>query len=491
MKEEQIKKLVAEVQSMETEWNTLELKAAEKGCPQRIFDTLSSFSNQDEGGVILFGVDEKDYSVCGVYDAADLQKRVNAKCLEMEPVVRPNLSVARIEDKNVVAAQIPGRDYTERPVFYKGKGIHKGSYVRCGDSDEPMTEFEIYKYESYRKGTKEDRRSIEEGFVMKDEALLRKYLERVRTSRTSLFTEMQDPELMELMSVTNCGNPTLAGTMIFSRYPQKTLPGLCVTAVVIPGTERGVSQENGTRFLDNERVEGNIPSMLEQSVNFIMRNCRQRTVINSQGQRADMPEYPLVAVREAVLNALIHRDYSVYTESKPVRIEMFADRMEITSAGGIYGRTPVEKLGYDSPETRNSTITRILETLHISENRFSGIPTIRQEMKKASLPEPVFKDDGKEFKTIFYNDLSLQAASETAAHRQNFQKETDPARKKVIDFCRTPKSRAEIAEFLGCRADYAAKAFIKPLIEDQLLFMTLPQTPKSKYQKYCSSFAKE
>lgn len=79
---------------MKCETQILELKSAEKGCPKRLYDSLSSFSNQDEGGVIIFGVDEEhDYKEVGVYDPQDIQKKINEQCLQMEPVVRPLLTV--------------------------------------------------------------------------------------------------------------------------------------------------------------------------------------------------------------------------------------------------------------------------------------------------------------------------------------------------------------------------------------------------------------
>ena len=106
----------------------MEIKAANKGCPKRLFDTLSSFSNQDDGGTIIFGVDESDdYKECGVYDSHDLQKKINEQCLQMEPVVRPLLTVVEKDGKSFVSAEIPGIDVADRPCFYSGKGRLKGS----------------------------------------------------------------------------------------------------------------------------------------------------------------------------------------------------------------------------------------------------------------------------------------------------------------------------------------------------------------------------
>lgn len=106
MTEEELIGKLEMIQRMKSESNILELKSAEKGCPQHLYDSLSSFSNQDEGGIIIFGIDEKqDYKEVGVYDPQDIQKKINEQCLQMEPIVRPLLTVAQKDGKAFVSAE--------------------------------------------------------------------------------------------------------------------------------------------------------------------------------------------------------------------------------------------------------------------------------------------------------------------------------------------------------------------------------------------------
>ena len=149
MTAEELLEKLEKLQKYKCETSMLEIKSAENGCPKHLYDTLSSFSNQDDGGVIIFGIDEaQNYKEVGVYDAQDIQKKINEQCLQMEPVVRPLLTVVEKNNKCFVSAEIPGIDITDRPVFYKGKGRVRGSFIRVGDSDEPMTEYEVYSYEA-------------------------------------------------------------------------------------------------------------------------------------------------------------------------------------------------------------------------------------------------------------------------------------------------------------------------------------------------------
>ncbi|MGN1143788.1 MAG: RNA-binding domain-containing protein, partial [Anaerovoracaceae bacterium] len=372
MQTEALKKIVLDIRTLKSETQTIELKAAVQGCPTRLFDTLSSFSNQDDGGIIIFGIDESDnYAIKGVYDAQDLQKKVTEQCKQMEPSVRALFTVCEIDGKVVVSAEIPGADISERPVFYRGVGRIKGSYVRVGESDEPMSEYEIYSYEAFRKRTRDDIRKVDNAkLTMFDEKRMESYLNAVKSERRNLSDNVSKDEILELMGITNDGVPTLAGLMTFSKYPQGYFPQLCITAVSLPGTEQGTVGNEGERFLDNKRITGAIPDMLEEAVEFVRKNSRTKTIIDDNGYRADKPEYPIKAVREAILNALVHRDYSVHTENVPIRIEMYRDRMEIINSGGLYGKITIDALGKVRPETRNAALANMLELLRITENRY-------------------------------------------------------------------------------------------------------------------------
>ena len=215
MQTDALKKLVMDICNKQSESQSIEVKAAIKGCPTRLFDTLSSFSNQDEGGVIVFGLDEKeDFAIKGVYDPQDLQKKVTEQCKQMEPSVRALFSICEIEGKIIVSAEIPGVDISERPVFYKGVGRIKGSYVRVGESDEPMSEYEIYSYEAFRKRIRDDIRTISNSKMqLLDEKRMKDYLDAVKNERKNLAENVSSEEIMELMGITADGTPTLAGLM--------------------------------------------------------------------------------------------------------------------------------------------------------------------------------------------------------------------------------------------------------------------------------------
>ena len=183
--------------------------------------------------------------------------------------------------------------------------------------------------------------------------------------------------------------------------------------------------------------------------------------------------YLINALREAILNALIHRAYSSYTEGTPVQLDFFTDRLEIHSPGGLYGRTTVEELGHSRPDLRNPALAVMADTLTDAENRYSGIPTIRREMAAYSLPEPLFENRRGEFV------VTLRHSMEPA------EPSCDGAQTDLLSYCTVPRTRQEIAAFLGIKtASYAIRQYVLPLVETGKLKMTLPDRPGGPKQTY-------
>ena len=406
------------------------------------------------------------------------------------------------DEKIIVAAEIPGFDVSERPCFYRGAGRLRGAYIRVGDADELMSEYEIYSYDAFRKRIRDDIREASgarRSFF--DEEKLQDFLQAVKKDRKHLALHVSDEDILELMGVTINGTPTLAGELCFSKYPQGVFPQLCITAVALPGKEMGEPGQGGERFLDNQRITGTIEEMVAEAVDFVNRNSRHSTIIDDHGKRIDRDEYPLKAVREAVLNALVHRDYSIHSESVPVRIEIYRDRLEIISSGGLYGKLTIDSLGKVRPDTRNTALANILELLHITENRYSGIPTIYYELTKAKMAPPQFAVRRGEFVVTFTSKIAvayelpqvkqLQVSEAINTYGAQPDRKEPPSviaedekELQVLAFCRIPRSRQEIIDFLGFSRYYTMCKIVQPLLDSGKLALTLPEKPKSSKQRY-------
>ena len=172
-------------------------------------------------------------------------------------------------------------------------------------------------------------------------------------------------------------------------------------------------------------------------------------------------------------NAVIHRDYSIHTEKSPIRILLFRDRLEVENPGGLYGRITLSNLGKVGADTRNPYIASNLEIMIDTENRFSGIPIIINEMEKAKLPPPVFENGRGVFKVTLYNEKK----SETADNNKSVAE-------KLLAFCETPRTRAELEKFTGFSRYYTMSKIVQPLLDTRQLKLTIPEKPKSVKQMY-------
>lgn len=476
MQEEILLKLVEKISRQKCEGQEIEVKKASDGCPRHLYDTLSSFSNQNSGGTIIFGLDEtSNFEVTGVYNVQDLQHRVTQQCGEMNPIVRPLFTSVEIDGKMVVSAEIPSVDVSLRPVYYKGRGMARGACVRVGDADEKMTDLEIYGYEAFRKHYHDERRIIlDSDLSFFNESRLAAYIKAIKLDRPNLSAIVSDDDIPVKMGIVRDGHPSMAGLMIFSSYPQAIFPQLCVTAVVVPTERIGVAAKNGVRFIENKQITGAIPEMLEEATSFVARNAMRSNAFAKDSKRVDRREYPLVAVREAILNALIHRDYSLYSESCPIRISIYPDRLEITNKGGLYGAAPLEELGRIDIGKRNPLIVDILECLGKTENRNSGIATMKAECEAHGLPPPEFSSCQGEFKVVFKNCCPADAV---VFDRKEWERT-------ILAFCEIPRSREDLTRFTGCTQSYTMAYLVRPILESGRLQRTNPSSVKDPDQKF-------
>lgn len=402
-----------------------------------------------------------------------------------------------------------------------------------------MTKYEIYTLQSYKSGVNEDLKSVKRAEVQDfDEEKLNKYLSVIKKEKPK-FSKKDKNGILKISNIIKEEKdgkiyPTLAGIMIFGVYPQQFYPQLFIACSVVPGVEIGELGSQNQRFDDNARIEGNIEEMLNDTLSFLKKNMKTKIIIDENGKRKNIPEYPLIALREAIVNALVHRDYSIYTEKSYIKVFKYEDRIEIENPGGLYGINRIEQLGTDTMlEVRNPFIVQILENeKNILENRHSGIPTMKAEMTKMNLKEPVFISEKGTFKVIFYNEKqkseqveknSIQVIEKNSINirknnvlEQSEQVEKNSAQVKkisventsknntlkqnkkiqkysaqVLEYCSEPKTRKEITAYLGLKSiNYVAKKIINPLIENKKLKYT-NSNRRAKNQKYVTIKARE
>jgi ATP-dependent DNA helicase RecG len=409
MTREELQQLIAEVQKHQSELANVEVKAARGGTPRRLYEPLSAFANRTGGGVLLFGLNESsDFSISGVGDAHRLQEEItHLASSDMEPALRPQFLVDEINGETVVAVEIDELSAAQKPCFHKPAGLAKGAYLRVGNTNRQMTGYEVFGYLSGRGQPMHDEEIIP-GATLDDldNRLLDEYLARLRQTRpgASFLAGPREEVLSRLHIVTRNGaivRPTLAGLLMFGKYPQEFLPQLMITFVQYYGTTEEEKTPHGARFMDSRRFEGPIPEMIKQAEIYVLAAMRKAVLIDGVFRR-EIPEYPHEALREALANAIAHRDYSSYVRGSYIRLRTFADRLEVQSPGGLFGNVTLENLD-EEHSTRNARLMRMMEDMHVVENRGSGIRTMLQALRAANLEPPRFDDRRTSFWVTFRN----------------------------------------------------------------------------------------
>ena len=423
MESAELEAVLADLRSVGSDTRRYEAKRARGGLPGRLWETFSAFSNSG-GGVLLLGVDEAhDFDPVGVKDPAQLERSLASMLSDsLDPPVRARIDTVQLKGRPVVVVQVPGLPRSRLPCFYTGEGAHRGSYVRVADGDRRLTEYEVALLLAGRGQPREDERPVQDATAA-DLSVpeVDAYVQRMRNSRPRLFLEQSTQEVLRLTKVLVRDEqgglrPSLAGLLALGTYPQSFLPQLGVTLVAYPTTTAGETGPRGERFMDNVTFDGSISDMAEDCLARLRSRMSRRSVIAGIGRR-DVWEYPELALREAVVNALVHRDLSPEARGSQVQVEMYPDRLVVRNPGGLFGPVELERLGQPGiSSARNALLLKLLEDVPLRsggtvvENRGSGIPAMFHALRAAGMRRPVFHDEIAVFEVVFPNSALLDEA---------------------------------------------------------------------------------
>lgn len=187
--------------------------------------------------------------------------------------------------------------------------------------------------------------------------------------------------------------PTLTGILFFGRDPQRFYPSYTITFLHFSGASTAGSDSEEPLYLDNREFRGTLPAVIDAARAVIFDKLTKKAVL-AGFVRQDVPEYPEFAYREAIVNAVSHRDYTL--EGSSVQVRLFADRLEVQSPGGLGGNLTVDNIVYEQ-YTRNPHIVRLLEDYGLVERRGLGVDQMIRAMSRAGRQPPAFDDRGSSF----------------------------------------------------------------------------------------------
>lgn len=324
----------------------------------------------------------------------------------------------RFEGRTLVVARVPEMPKRLKPCFISKRGRYDGAFIRSGDGDRHMTPYEVDRLSESQHQPQFDIEPIEAASVDDlDAGTVEGIVQRARELFPRVFGKLSKETILIQLGVLTRVNdrlcPTIAGLLAAGTFPQKYFPRLEIVFSVYPGVDKVEAATGELRYLNSKEIIGSIPEMLLEALALVQQRMNTGAVIEG-GLRKDIPDYPLEAVREAVANALQHRDYSPEGRGSQIQINMYADRLEIINPGGLYGSTTVESLGKDGiSSTRNEFLSRLLtytpfESGFVVENKGTGFMVIEAALAKSLMPPPVVKD------TITYFILTFNKRRRTS-----------------------------------------------------------------------------
>lgn len=445
--------------------------------PKSWLKSVSAFSN-GIGGTLFFGIsDNKEFiGLSDIQKDAEIISRLIKE--RITPLPSFNLKPLQENGKNLLALNVSSGRST--PYYYKADGIME-AYIRVGNESVIAPDYIIN--ELILKGTNQSFDTLTTDAVKKDYSFT--LLEATYLERTGLRFEPSDYVSFGLSDKN--GLLTNAGKLMTDQH---TVYNSRIFCTRWNGLEKGSIFDDA---LDDKEYEGNLIYLLKSGSEFIRNNSKVRFVKEAQ-YRVDKPDYAERAVTEALVNALIHRDYIVL--GSEVHIDMFDDRLEITSPGSMFGGGSIQEYDICNIRSmrRNPVIADLFHRMKYMERRGSGLRKIVSETEK--LPgytdtyKPEFSSTTTDFVVIlknvnYHHRLSIMATTHDRTHDKTYDATHDEVYDKIIAFCIEPHSKSEIAEHCGYRnTKNFTKKYMYPLLNAGILKMTLPDKPKSKYQKY-------
>ncbi len=415
--QDQLNHLLPQLRVAGTDLADIEVKDARGGFPGSVLKSVSAFAN-GSGGLIVLGLAEPDFSPTGA-DAGTLASALASKCADnLEPPIRPEIEICSVDGQPVVVALVDELDASQKPCSVKEKGWPSHAYLRTHDGNRRLTVYEHHALMA-AKGQPIDDEAVVERTRIKDldDEALQSLLRRVRETKGPVFRDAADTEILQMLGVLSStdtdGDVTLAGLLALGRYPQQYVPRVNLAFAAYP-TDTGEPMEDGTRLLDNQSIDGSIPAMLSLALDALRRNMRRRAVIQGLG-REDHWDYPVEAIREVVVNALMHRDYHPSARGQPVLMALYPDRLEVTSPGGLYGAIDPQQL-MNEPVTaaRNARLAKLLQDVPVQgtdrtvcENVGSGLIAVATRLRNAGLAPPEIDYSLSVFKVVFRNHALL------------------------------------------------------------------------------------
>ncbi len=384
------------------ESSTIEAKAASK-IDRSILETVCAFANEPGlgGGYLLLGVAAssqgqlfgRSYDVPGVLEPDKLQSDLASQCAtSFNRPIRPVVTVDRLNDRTVIAVYVPELAPTEKPLFLRNLGLPRGAFRRVGPTDQEGTEDDlIVLYQGHQVDTYDASVVNDADLSDIDPEAIRAYRE-LRAAANPVAEELtwSDSDLLRALgaAVVDDGalRPTVAGVLLFGTAMalRRLFPMMRVDYVRVPGREWVADPD---RRFDTVEIRAPLLLATRRAIAAVRDDLPSSFALpEGEAMRSDETVLPVRVLREAIVNAVMHRSYRIHGA---IQILRYANRLEIRNPG--HSLKAEEQLGEPGSQTRNPRIAAVLHDIHLAETKGSGIRAMRELMLSNDLLPPTFE----------------------------------------------------------------------------------------------------
>ena len=370
-----------------SECKTLEFKR-DLSSPENILRTIISFANTS-GGVLIIGVEDGTKKILGMVEPYLLEEKlanIISDCIE--PKIIPEIEIVPYRNTYLLAVGI--YPSTTRPHYFKRAGEGKGTYIRVGSTNRLADKSMI---------TELKRFVLDESF---DEQPFPKLSSedidfRVASELFSNVCKLKSHNLETLNIVTNHQGrlvPTIGGVILFGSEREKYFPDSWIQVGRFAGKDK-------RHIIDTMELRSYPVIAINEAMDFVRKHSMRALEIRDIKHKEQW-SLPLAAVREAIINAVVHADYA--QRGAPIRLAIFDDRIEIENPGLLPFSLTIDDIKRGVSKLRNRVIGRVFHKLGLIEHWGSGIKRIMESCKEAGFAEPVFEELGIHFRVTIFTE---------------------------------------------------------------------------------------
>jgi predicted HTH transcriptional regulator len=436
------------------EGKTLEFKR-DLSSPDGILKTVVAFANT-AGGTVVIGVEDGSKNVRGLPDALASEERLASLISDsIRPHLVPDIEVMAWRNLNVLAVQV--HPSNTRPHYMQRLGPEDGVFVRVGSTNRRAEELQIEELKRWNRMDSFDEQAVPD---LKSEAIdfraaseffaPYRHLTPQAWSTLRVTTEHQGRQV-----------PTIGGLLLFGKDRFARFPDAWIQAGRFAGSNRA-------RLLDSVEIRSFLPRAADEAIAFARKHLNRESIIEGV-RREDRWSVPLVAIREALMNAIVHADYA--QQGAPIRLALFDDRIEIENPGLLPFGLTIEDVRQGVSKLRNRVIGRVFHELHLIEQWGSGIQRMTTACQEAGLDVPKLEEIGMHFR------VTMSTARVGRPH-------TDETDRRILALFGdgSARSTAVVAKHVGL-SQRATLTRLKSMTERGLLceIGTGPHDPKRQY----------